>query len=82
MQRETTFRVGGALTIALGLALAAALAVTGAGIDFFDAWVGAALCIGLGVFFVYVARDEARTRSKFLEEAESSSAREPPGPGS
>jgi len=78
VQRETQFRLGGALTIALGIAFAAALAISGVGLAYFSAWIGAGLCVGLGVFFVYVARDEARTRAQFLVESERSRAEETP----
>ncbi len=71
MQRETTFRVGGALTIALGVVFALALYLSGAGWTFFDAWVGCAFCVGFGLFFLYVAHDEGRTRREFLASAES-----------
>jgi hypothetical protein len=76
MLRETTFRLGGALTIALGGALAAALYLAGAGWVFFDAWLGAGLCVGFGVFFLYVAEDEGRTRREQLRTLEAPS----PGP--
>jgi len=66
MQRESTFRVGGALTVALGVLLGIALGLAGAGVGFFGAWLSAGICVGLGVFFLYVAHDEARTRREYL----------------
>ena len=79
MQRETTFRIGGALTIALGVVFAVALYLSGAGWTFFDAWMGCAICVGFGLFFLSVAHDEARTRREFLAATERSLGG-PPGP--
>ncbi len=73
MQRETTFRVGGVLTIALGVLLGYGLYSAGAGIEYFDAWLAAGICVGFGAFFLYVARDEARTRRQFLDSVDASS---------
>lgn len=70
MLRETTFRLGGLLTIGLGVALAYGLFAAGAGIEFVDAWLGAGIAVGLGAFFLYVARDEGRVRREFLRSAE------------
>ena len=64
--RETTFIVGGALTIGLGIALGYALYWTGAGFEFFGAWLAAGLAIGLGAFFVHVGRAEGRERRREL----------------
>ena len=69
MQRETTFRVGGILTILLGAVFAYALIATGAGLAFFDAWLACGICVGFGGFCIYVAHDEARTRREFLRSA-------------
>lgn len=73
MLRETTFRIGGALTIALGLAFALSLYLSGAGAAYFGAWLAAGLCVGFGGFFVYVAHDEGRTRREFLASTEHAS---------
>ncbi len=64
--RETTFVVGGGLTIGLGLALGSALYWAGAGFEFFGAWLAAGLAVGLGAFFVYVGRAEGRERRQEL----------------
>ncbi len=79
--RETTFRVGGVLTIVLGIAFAFALYASGAGFAYFGAWAGAALCVGFGGFFLYVAHDERRTRRQYLESvgADGLAPRDPPG---
>lgn len=73
MLRETTFRIGGALTVALGAGLAYGLYSAGAGIDFLDAWLAAGISVGFGAFFLYVAHDEARTRHEYLRSVEPSS---------
>lgn len=79
MLRETTFRMGGLLTIGLGAALAIGLVWAGAGVEYLEAWLASAIAIGFGAFFVYVARDEHRDRLEFLARAEE----EPTGkPGS
>lgn len=80
MLRETTFLVGGALTIALGIALGLGLFLSGAGIEFVDAWLAAGIAVGFGAFFLHVSRDEARNRREFLRAAENG-AIPPPGPG-
>jgi hypothetical protein len=80
MLRETTFRVGGALMIGLGLLLGVGLFLAAAGWEFFDAWLGAGICVGFGGFFLYVARDEARTRRAFL--ASHGDPESPPPPAS
>jgi hypothetical protein len=79
--RETTFAVGGFLTIALGILLGVGLFVTGAGFEFFGAWVGAALAVGLGAFFVHVGREEGRERRRSLHELESGPGEPPPNAG-
>jgi hypothetical protein len=80
MLRETTFRIGGWVTIALGILLAFGLYYAGAGIEYVDAWLASGLAVGFGAFFLYVARDEHRDRLAFLERAEKE-ASEPPGRG-
>ena len=79
MLRETTFEIGGLLTIALGVLLATALYFAGAGVEFFDAWLASGIAVGFGAFFLYVARGEHRERLAFLKR----SSDEPPNaPGS
>ena len=68
--RDTTFLIGGALVIALGLALAAGLVWAGAAWEYAQAWLGAALAVGLGAFFLFVGRDERRERRRMLREYE------------
>jgi hypothetical protein len=74
--REMTFVVGGTLVVGLGVALAAGLAWAGAGWFFFQAWVGAAVAVGLGGFFVSVGVAERRERCRLLREFERGA---PPG---
>jgi hypothetical protein len=64
--RDTTFLIGGALVIGLGVALAAGLAWSGAGWWYFQAWLGAAVSIGLGGFFMAVGRAERLERRRML----------------
>jgi hypothetical protein len=78
MYRETTFRIGGLLTIALGVALAYGLYSASAGIEFVDAWLAAGMAVGFGAFFLYVAQEEGRDRREFLRSAEEE-GRTPPG---
>jgi len=66
MLRETQLWLGGLLTAAFGGALLVLLAESGAGADYFGAYLGAALAVGFGGFFVYVARDERRARAPLL----------------
>ncbi|HXQ48369.1 MAG TPA: hypothetical protein VN842_01120 [Thermoplasmata archaeon] len=73
MLRETTFWLGGALTIGLGLALAAGLVWAGASLDYFAGYMGVAFGVALGSFFIYVGGAEARERRAFLAEADRSS---------
>ena len=70
MLRETTFWVGGFLTIGLGVALAVGLLWAGAGVEYFDAWLGSGIAVGFGVFFVYVSREEHRERLAYLARTE------------
>jgi hypothetical protein len=79
MLRETTFRIGGVLTIGLGVALACGLFYANAGVEYFDAWLAAGIAVGFGAFFLYVAREEGQVRREFLRSAEES-GRPPPGP--
>jgi len=71
--RETTFVVGGGLTVALGAALVVGLALGGAGVAYFGAWLGGGLTIGMGAFCVYSGRAETRERRKDLDRVESDS---------
>jgi len=66
MLRETTFWIGGIVMIALGILLGIGLFLAGAGVDFFDAWLGSGISVGFGAFFLYVARDEHRDRLAYL----------------
>jgi hypothetical protein len=68
--RETTFLIGGALTIGLGLALGAGLFWAGAGFEYVDAWLAAGMAVGFGAFFLYVGRSEGRDRRRALRELE------------
>jgi hypothetical protein len=70
MLRETTFFIGGWITIALGILLAFGLYFSGAGVEYVDAWLASGMAVGFGAFFLYVARDEHRDRLAFLEQAE------------
>ncbi len=78
MERETTFLLGGGITIALGVLLAAGLAWAGAGAEFFGAWLAVAVSVALGAFFVHVAREERRYRADYLRAVEEG---RPPPPG-
>jgi hypothetical protein len=80
MLRETTFWLGGLLTVALGVVFAVGLYVSGAGFDYFDAYLASGFGVGLGTFFLYVARDEHRDRLAFLASSGNEPA-EPPGSG-
>jgi len=80
MLRETTFWLGGFLTIGLGLALVAGLVWAGAGLEFVDAYLGGGLAVGFGSFFVYVGREEHRERLEFLARTEQELS-EPPRSG-
>jgi hypothetical protein len=69
MLRETTFLIGGALTIALGVLLGFGLFLAGAGVEYVDAWLASGIAVGFGAFFLYVARAEHRDRLDFLASA-------------
>ncbi len=77
MLRETTFRVGGSLTIALGILLAAGLVWSGAGFVFFGGYIAAGLAVGFGVFFFWVGGAEGRERRRALTELEGQQLRPP-----
>jgi|HubBroStandDraft_1064217.scaffolds.fasta_scaffold03285_5 hypothetical protein len=62
VRRETTFKVGGALVVGLGGALIVGLVWAGAGFDYFGAWLGAGISIGMGAFFIYVGQSETTDR--------------------
>ncbi len=70
MLRESTFWIGGALTIGLALALAGGLAWAGAGLEYTTAYLGAGMGVLLGSFFIYVGGAEARERRRFLAETD------------
>jgi hypothetical protein len=78
LARETTFEIGGALVIAMGVGLAVGLAWSGAGWIYVQAWVGAALAIGFGAFFVAVGWAERAERHRFLRGYDPNEP--PPGP--
>ena len=80
MLRETTFVIGGWITIALGVLLALGLFLVGAGVEYVDAWLASGIAVGFGAFFLYVAHDERRERRAFLEQAEKGPS-EPPTRG-
>ncbi len=80
MLRETTFLLGGALTIALGVALLVGLYLAGAGAQVPNAWIGGLAAVGFGAFFVYVGRDEARTRREYLRGLDPEAIRPPRPP--
>ena len=70
MLRETAFEVGGALTVGLGVSLAAGLLWAGAGFDYLEGWMASGVAVLLGGFFLYVGREERRDRRAFLAQAE------------
>ncbi len=79
--RETAFKVGGGLSVALGLLLGAFLYYAGAGFDYFSAWLAAGLAVGLGGFFAYVGWAEGAERRRSLRRLEGGSetpVRRPP----
>jgi len=78
VSRETAFRFGGAVAVALGVLLAVGLAWAGIGWVFLNAWLAAAFSILIGAFFVKVADDERRFRSAYLRAVERG---QPPPPG-
>lgn len=75
--RETTFEVGGALTVGLGVLLGVGLFLAGAGIEFFEAWMTVGIAVGLGAFFLYVGRAEGRHRRQELSDLENGLERSP-----
>jgi hypothetical protein len=75
--RETTFRIGGALTIAMGLSLAGGLVWAGAGLLYFGGYVAATLAVGFGAFFFWVGGEEGRVRRNDLSELEDQHVRTP-----
>lgn len=78
MLRETTFFIGGAAVIALGVLLGLGLWLAGAGIVYWSAWLSAGIAVGLGAFFVYVGREAHAFRRQWLKAAEEG---RPPPPG-
>ncbi len=77
MLRETTFLIGGSLTVALGLLLAGGLAWAGAGLDFFGGYIAAGLAVAFGAFFFWVGGAEGRERRRALAELEGGPSRPP-----
>ena len=80
MLRETTFWLGGIVTMVLGVLLAVGLYWSAAGFEFADAWLASGISVGFGAFFVYVAREEHRDRLAVLASHEVGGS-EPPGTG-
>jgi uncharacterized membrane protein len=78
MLRETTFLLGGAIAIGLGILLAGGLLGARGGWPFLDGWLSAAFSVVIGGFFVHVAREERRYRAEYLRALE---AGVPPPPG-
>jgi hypothetical protein len=76
--RETTFFLGGALVVALGVLLGFGLWFSGAGYLYWSAWLAAGIAVGLGAFFVWVGRDARAFRREWLRAAEEG---RPPPPG-
>jgi hypothetical protein len=77
MLREHVFAIGGALTIALGVAFVAALFVVGAGPDYFTYWITPAWLFAFGGFFLWVGYSAQSARRQGLRELEANS--EPSG---
>ena len=77
MLRETTFVLGGGVTVGLGVLLGAGLALSGAGLEFFSAWVAAGIAVGFGLFFIHVGRAEGRERRRALRALEAGEAEVP-----
>jgi len=80
MLRETTFVVGGAVVIALGVLLGAALWLAGAGFVYWSAWLSAGIAVGLGAFFLRVGRQARQFRRRWLRDAEEGRSLPPGGP--
>jgi len=78
--RETTFYLGGAVVIALGVSLGLGLWIAGAGVAFFGAWLAAGIAVGLGAFFVRVGRDARAFRRQWTQDLEAGRAPPPGGP--
>ena len=70
MLRETTFLVGGAALVGLGVLLGYGLYAAGVGVEYLGAWLAVPLAFVFGGFFVHVARAERRERLSFLRSAE------------
>jgi hypothetical protein len=82
MLRETTFFVGGAVVIALGVLLGFGLWYSGAGFVYWSAWLSAGIAVGLGAFFVRVGREARAYRRRWLAEVEQGRPPPPGGPPS
>lgn len=80
MTRETTFRLGGYLAIALGGLLVAGLLWARAGPDYLDGYLAAVFAAVLGGFFLHVAAEERRYRAEYLRAVEAGLTPPPGGP--
>ena len=80
MLRETTFFVGGAVVIALGVLLGFGLWYAGAGVVYWSAWLSAGISVGLGAFFLRVGREARAYRRAWLSELEKGNPPPPGGP--
>ncbi len=78
MLRERVFAIGGGFVIALGVALGVGLGLAGAGWMYWSAWLAAGISVGLGAFFLWVGREAARFRRRWLRAIEEG---QPPPPG-
>ncbi len=78
--RETTFVVGGGVTIALGFALGAGLYWAGAGLAYAGVWLAAGMSVGFGGFFIYVGRQARAFRLGWRQALEEGRPLPPGGP--
>lgn len=78
---ETTFRVGGSILIALGVALAAGYVAVGVGVADVQLYLAPALFFLLGGIFLYAGVDARRSRLALLDLGETGgSPSSRPGP--
>ncbi|MGI0140599.1 MAG: hypothetical protein ACREBT_05590 [Thermoplasmata archaeon] len=70
MRREMAFVVGGTLLLGGALIWIAALAILAASPANFGGFLGGALTVGFGAFFIHVGRAEGRERREELAERE------------
>jgi hypothetical protein len=78
MLRESGFFLGGIAVIGLGVLLGVGLALSGAGLYAWSAWLAAGISVGLGAFFLKVGQDARRFRREWLKAVEDG---KPPPPG-